>query len=52
MKLLKRVSRKVGKKTYYKYRVNIPIKLVKRSNFENKELKISLRRGKLVIEAE
>ena len=49
MKIMKAVDKKVGTKTYYKYKINLPKKVVEGSKFERKELNIKLENGKIVI---
>ena len=43
-------DKKVGKVEYYKYRINLPKKMVEEGNFLDKELSVKLLNGKIVIE--
>jgi len=52
MKIMKVVDKKIGNKTYYKYRVNIPVRVAEDSNLLDKEIKINLEGKKIVIEKE
>ena len=52
MKIMKAFDKKVGDAEYYKYRVNLPKKVVEESNLLGKELKVRLVKGKIVIEKE
>ena len=52
MKIMKVVDKKVGNTTYYKYRINLPIKIVEELKLLDKELKVKIDRGKMVIEKE
>ena len=47
---IKVLNEKVGDKTYYKYRVNIPKKVVEDSGLKNKEVKVVGEKGKIIIE--
>lgn len=49
---MKVVDKKIGNKTYYKYRVNIPVRVAEDSNLLDKEIKINLEGKKIVIEKE
>jgi len=50
MKIMKVVDKKVGDTTYYKYRVNIPVKVAEDSKLLDKEVKVKLEGKKIVIE--
>jgi hypothetical protein len=52
MKIMKAVDKKVGDKTYFKYKINLPKKVVEKSKFEGKELNIKLENEKIIIEKE
>lgn len=52
MKIMKAVDKKVGDMTYYKYKINLPKKIVEDSKFEGKELRVILDKGKIIIEKE
>ncbi len=50
MKLMKVKSREYKGKTYHKYRINIPSKIVKKLGFKaGDELKADVKNGKLVV---
>ena len=50
MKILKEISRKYGKKSYYKYKVNIPSSLIKKSGFKKgQELKAEVKKGEIKL---
>jgi len=42
-------DKKVGDVEYYKYRINLPKKIVEDGNFLDKELRVKLFRGKIII---
>lgn len=50
MKIMKVVDKKMGDKTYFKYRINLPIKDVLESGLENEEVKVKRQGKKIVIE--
>lgn len=50
MKIMKVVDKKIGNTTYYKYRVNIPVKVAEESKLLEKEVKVELKNGKIIIE--
>jgi len=52
MKIMKAFDKKVGDTEYYKYRVNLPKKIVEDSNLLGKEVKVRLEKGKIIIEKE
>ena len=43
-------DKKVGEKTYYKYRVNLPKDAVEELKFLDKELKVKIEGKKIIIE--
>lgn len=49
---MKAVDKKVGDTTYFKYKINLPKKVVEDSGFEGKELKIVFDNGKILIRKE
>mgnify|MGYP001580836406 CR=1 FL=1 len=49
---MKVLDKKVGDVTYYKYRINLPKEVVENSNFLDKELKVELKKDKIVVEEE
>lgn len=50
MKIMKAFDKKVGETEYYKYRINLPKKVVEDSNLLGKKLKAKLEKGKIIIE--
>ena len=50
MKIMKAFDKKVGNTEYYKYRINLPKKLVDDSNLFGKEIKVKLEKGRIIIE--
>jgi hypothetical protein len=52
MKIMKAVDKKVGETTYYKYKINLPKKLVEEGKLAGRELKAKLENGKIIIEKE
>jgi hypothetical protein len=52
MKIMKTFDKKVGDTEYYKYRVNLPKNVVEDSNLLDKEVKVRLEKGKIIIEKE
>jgi len=52
MKIMKVVDKKIGDTTYYKYRINIPVKIVEESRLLDKKVKVKLEDKKIVIERE
>ena len=49
---MKVLDKKVGETTYYKYRINLPKKVVEDSNLLDKEVQAREEKGKIVIEKE
>ena len=47
---MKSIDKKVGSTTYYKYKINLPKKIVEESRLLEKELKIELQGNKIIIE--
>ena len=52
MKFMKSFDKKVGDTEYYKYRINLPKKIVEDSNLLGKEVKVRLGKGKIIVEKE
>lgn len=52
MKIIKVFDKKVGDKEYYKYRAPLPKKVAEDSGLINKDLKITTKNKKIVIEEE
>ncbi|MDD5254312.1 MAG: hypothetical protein PHG05_04430 [Candidatus Nanoarchaeia archaeon] len=50
MKIMKVFDKKVGETTYFKYRINLPKKVVEDSKLLDKEIKVRLEKDKIVIE--
>ncbi|HLC72290.1 MAG TPA: hypothetical protein VJH37_01790 [Candidatus Nanoarchaeia archaeon] len=49
MKVMKVLDKKVGDVIYYKYRINLPKEVVENYGFLDKELKVQLIKGKIII---
>ena len=47
---MKVVDKKVGDIVYYKYRINLPKKVVEDSGLKDKEIKVREKKGKIIIE--
>ncbi len=47
---MKAVDKKVGETIYYKYKINLPKRIVEESKFLNRELQIRFDKDKIVIE--
>ncbi len=43
-------DKKVGDKTYFKYRINLPKQVVEDSGLKEKEIKVREEKGKIIIE--
>ena len=52
MKILKAFDKEVKGKEYYRYRINLPKKVVEESGLINKELKVKNEKEKIIIEKE
>jgi hypothetical protein len=52
MKIMKSVDKKVGDTTYFKYKINLPKKVVEESKFEGKELEVVFEKDKIIIKKE
>lgn len=50
MKIMKVIDKKVDNKIYYKYRINLPKEAVEKLKLEDKEVKIKVDKGKMIIE--
>lgn len=46
---MKVVDKKVGDKTYYRYRINLPKQIVEDSKLADKEVRVNLEEGKVII---
>lgn len=49
---MKVVDKKVGNTTYFKYRINLPKEAVEKLNLLDKNLKVKVEKGKIIIEKE
>mgnify|MGYP001589559582 CR=1 FL=1 len=49
---MKVFDKKVGETTYYKYRINLPKEVVEKSGFLEKEIKVELKKDKIIIKKE
>ncbi len=47
---MKVIDKKVGDTTYYKYRVNLPKKIVEESGLIDKNIEVKLKDKKIIIE--
>jgi len=52
MKILKAFDKEVNKKKYYRYRINLPKKVVEDSKLLDKKLKAKTEKKKIIIEEE
>ncbi len=52
MKIMKVINKKVGSKTYTKYRINLPKQIVEDSGLKDKEIKVKLDGKNIIIEKE
>ncbi len=50
MKIMKAVDKKVGDAIYYKYKINLPKKVVEESKFLNKDLEVKFDKDKIIIQ--
>ena len=50
MKILKAFDKEVKGKEYYRYRINLPKKVVEESGLISKSLKVTLEKKKIIIE--
>ena len=49
---MKSIDKKVGAVTYFKYKINLPKGIVEESRLEDKELKVTFDKGKIIIDKE
>lgn len=47
---MKVIDKKIGDTTYYKYRINLPVKVVEELKLLDKELKVKIEDKKMIIE--
>lgn len=47
---MKVFDKKIGETTYYKYRINLPKKIVEELKLLDKELKIIIEKNRIIIE--
>lgn len=50
MKILKALDKKINEKKYFRYRINLPKKVVEESQLVDKELKATTKDKKIIIE--
>jgi len=50
MKIMKSVDKKVGETIYYKYKINLPKKIVEESGLLEVDVKVKLENKKIVID--
>lgn len=46
---MKVIDKKIGEKVYYKYRINLPVKLVQELKLYDKEIEVEIQNHNLVI---
>jgi predicted metal-binding transcription factor (methanogenesis marker protein 9) len=49
---MKSIDKKVGDTTYFKYKINLPKKVVEESKFEGKELEVVFEKDRIIIKKE
>ena len=49
MKIMKSVDKTIGETTYYKYKINLPKKIIEENDFLEKNLKVETRNNKIII---
>lgn len=52
MKIIKALDKKVGDTTYYKYKINLPKKIVEENKLEDKEFNVKFENKKIILEVE
>ena len=52
MKIMKAIDKKVGSTTYFKYKINLPKKIVEESNFLDSEVEVIFEKDKIIIKKE
>ena len=52
MKILEAFDKEVNKKRYYRYRINLPKKVVEDSNLKGKDLRAKTEKNKIILEEE
>ena len=52
MRIMKSVDKKVGDVIYYKYKVNLPKKIIEENKLEDKEFNVKFDKGNIILEAE
>jgi len=50
MKIMKSVDKKVGDVVYYKYKINLPKKIVEENKLLDKDLDIKFEKNRIIIE--
>jgi len=50
MRILKAFDKEVNNKKYFRYRINLPKKIIEESGLLEKKLKVVLEKGKIIIE--
>lgn len=50
MKIIKAVDKKIRDKIYYKYKINLPKKIVEENKLQDKELSVKFDNGKIILE--
>lgn len=49
MKIMKVVDKKIGRKVYYKYRINLPVREIEESGLLKKDLEIKVNKKRIII---
>ncbi|MBS3159880.1 hypothetical protein J4436_03765 [Candidatus Woesearchaeota archaeon] len=52
MKILKAFDKEINNNKYFRYRINLPKRIIEESGLIDKELKIVFEKGKIIIEKE
>ena len=50
MKILKAFDKEINNNKYFRYRINLPKRIIEESGLIDKELKIVFEKGKIIIE--
>lgn len=52
MKIIKALDKKVGDVVYYKYKINLPKKIIENNELEDKEFSVKFKNDKIILEVE
>lgn len=50
MKIIKALDKKVGDTTYYKYKINLPKKIIEENKLEDKNFDVKFEDKKIILE--